>query len=89
MPSVPVDGRPQFDPATVMVANALMGRWLTDGVETVTPGGQYILKNTWPAPKASVGFSGTPAASTLEGKGASKNIDRPMTPARAIWPNLA
>ena len=83
MPTVPVDGRPQFDPATVMVANYSLGRWpLTAGVETVTPGGSYILKNSWPTPPTTnSNFSSSVAASTPEAK------PRPSG-ARALWPHL-
>jgi hypothetical protein len=80
--TAPIDGRPQFDMATVWAANAMAGRWITDGVETVTPGGQYILKNSWPKPKPTPGFSGAIAAS------AAATETKPMTPARALWPNL-
>ena len=84
--SVPQDGRPQFDPTTVMVTNALMGRWpLTAGVETVTPGGKYILKNSWPKPPATnSNFSSSTAASTSAPEAAPKS----SAAARAIWPNL-
>jgi hypothetical protein len=83
MPTVPVDGRPQFVPATVMVANHSLGRWpLTAGVETVTPGGSYILKNSWPTPPTTnSNFSSSVAASTPEAK------PRPSG-ARALWPHL-
>ena len=84
--SVPRDGRPQWDPATIMMANASLGRWpLTAGVETVTPGGSYILANSWPAP-ARTSFSGPTAVSTI--------VDTPpdavasKTAARPLWPNL-
>ena len=39
--TIPVDGRPQFEPSTVMISNAMMGRWpLTAGVEAIVPGGK-------------------------------------------------
>jgi hypothetical protein len=87
MPNVPVDGRPQFDPTTVMVANAMMGRWpLTSGVEAVVPGGAYILKNTWPTPRPSPatngGFSGLAASQ------APPEVPRSSAAARALWPQL-
>jgi hypothetical protein len=84
MPTVPTDGRPQFDPSTVMIANASLGRPLTAGVETVTPWGSYILANTWPKPRPSQptsGFSGLASSPAAE--------PRPMTPGRALWPHLA
>ena len=86
MPTVPIDGRPQFDPATVMLANYSLGRWpLTAGVETVTPGGSYILKNSWPpAPRASVG--GNSPARPVEMPDAAPKLSSEA--ARALWPNL-
>ena len=85
--NVPVDGRMQFEPATVKVTNAVAGRWLTAGVETVTPGGKYILKNSWPpAPRASGGggFSSAVAAT----QAAPDAGPRSGAAARAVWPNL-
>ena len=84
--SVPVDGRAQFDPAAVMMANASMGRWpLTTGVDTVTPGGSYILKNSWPpAPRASVG--GNSPARPVEMPDAAPKLSSEAS--RALWPNL-
>jgi hypothetical protein len=84
MPTAPVDGRPQFDPATVMIANAQLGRWpLTAGVETVTPGGSYILKNSWPTPPTTnSNFSSSVAASPAPAD------TKPRTAASALWPNL-
>ena len=86
MPTVPIDGRPQFDPATVMLANYSLGRWpLTAGVETVTPGGSYILKNSWPpAPRASVG--GNSPARPVEVPDAAPKLSSEAS--RALWPNL-
>ena len=82
--SVPQDGRPQFDPTTVMITNASMGRWLTDGVETVTPGGKYILQDTWPKPPATnSNFSSAVAASS-----APEAAPKSSVAARSIWPNL-
>jgi hypothetical protein len=84
MPTVPVDGRPQFDPATVMLANYSLGRWpLTAGVETVTSGGKYILKNSWPTPPTTnSNFSSSVAASQV------LPDTKPRTAASALWPNL-
>jgi hypothetical protein len=86
MPTVPIDGRPQFDPATVMLANYSLGRWpLTAGVETVTPGGSYILKNSWPpAPRASVG--GNSPAMPVEVPDAAPKLSSEAS--RALWPSL-
>jgi hypothetical protein len=87
--TAPVDGRPQFDPATVWAANAMSGRWITDGVETMTPGGKYILANSWPKPKANGFSSSVTPRPPMSGLASSPTPEpRPMTPARAIWPNL-
>jgi hypothetical protein len=81
--SVPQDGRPQFNPATVMIANASMGRWPTAGVETVVPGGNYILKGTWPTPPTTnSNFSSSVAASQVAPEA------KPRSAASALWPNL-
>ena len=82
--SVPQDGRPQFDPTTVMITNAMMGRWpLTAGVEAVVPGGKYILQDTWPKPPTTNrSFSSSVAAST------SAPAPKPRSPGHALWPNL-
>jgi hypothetical protein len=80
--NVPVDGRPQFDPSVVWTVNAMNGRWITEGVETMTPGGKYILKNTWPKPAPTPGFSGAVAASHAATEA------KPLSPAKALWPHL-
>jgi hypothetical protein len=83
--TIPIDGRPQFDPTTVMITNAMMGRWpLTSGVEAVVPGGAYILKGTYPPsrPSGPSGFSGLAASQ------AQPEAPRSSPAARAIWPNL-
>jgi hypothetical protein len=85
--SVPRDGRPQFDPTTVMITNAMMGRWpLTAGVEAVVPGGKYILQDTWPKPPTTnSSFSSSVAAS----QAAPKSPSTGSSPqARALWPAL-
>jgi hypothetical protein len=84
--SVPVDGRPQFDPTTVMITNAMMGRWpLTAGVEAVVPGGKYILQDTWPKqPATNSNFNSAVAASTSAPVAAPKS----SAAARSLWPNL-
>jgi len=80
--SVPLDGRPQWPASTILTVNAMMGRWpLTSGVETVTPDGRYILKNSWPTPPAAnSSFSSSVATSAPEAK--------PRSAASALWPNL-
>ena len=81
--TIPVDGRPQFEPSTVMISNAMMGRWpLTAGVEAVVPGGKYILQDTWPKPPTTNrSFSSSVAAS-------SAPEPKPRSPGHALWPNL-
>jgi hypothetical protein len=86
--SVPVDGRPQFDPSTVMIANAMMGRWpLTSGVEAVVPGGAYILKGTYPPSRPS-GPSGGGGFSGLAASQATPEAPKSSAAARSLWPNL-
>jgi len=80
--SVPVDGRRQFSATEVMLGNYSLGRPLMAGVEPIG-GDRYVVSGSWPAPKAATGFSGATVAS-----GMSPAPDRPMTPGRAIWPNL-
>jgi len=82
--SVPNDGRPQFDPSVVMITNALAGRSLTAGVETVTPDGRYILANTWPQPRPSGGGGGFSSLAASQAAPETK----PRTAASALWPNL-
>jgi hypothetical protein len=68
----------------VMIANASLGRWpLTAGVETIVPGGKYILTNSWPpAPRSPpTSFSGAVAASQPE-------VPRSSAAARSLWPAL-
>jgi hypothetical protein len=85
--TIPVDGRPQFEPSTVMISNAMMGRWpLTAGVEAIVPGGKYILQDTWPKPPTTNrSFSSSVAASQTAPAVATP---RSSAAARAIWPNL-
>jgi hypothetical protein len=82
--SVPQDGRVQWDPTTIHITNAMMGRWpLTAGVEQVTPDGKYILQNSWPkAPITNSNFSSAVAAST------SPPEPKPRSPGHALWPDL-
>jgi hypothetical protein len=81
MVSVPVDGRPQYSLAEVVIGNADLGRAPMAGVEQVTPSGRYILAGSWPTPKANWmdGPSGPVAVPEVKAK----------SPASAIWPNLA
>jgi hypothetical protein len=74
----------QFPMATVMVANASLGRPLLSGVEPVGYGsGMYTLKGTWPTPKPTPtnSFSSAVAASVPEAKPR-------LSGARALWPHL-
>jgi hypothetical protein len=80
MPSVPIDGRPQFPMLPVVLANHDLGRPLFAGVETVTPGGHYILANSWPAPRTTSPSPAMPAQQAPD--------SRPKTAAAALWPNL-
>jgi hypothetical protein len=81
MPSVPIDGRKQHEKWIVEVVNAMNGREPTAGVAEVVPGGNYIL-DKWPAPsRASYGSGQT--LPPLE-----PEPEKPMTPGRALWPNL-
>jgi hypothetical protein len=82
MPTVPVDGRAQYDLATLLMAGHALGRLPFADVETVTPGGSYILKNSWPA-SSRVKFDGPPTAPAPNA--APKTSTRA---ARAIWPDL-
>jgi hypothetical protein len=85
--SVPRDDRKQWPAATIWAANAMMGRWLTDGVETVAPGGAYILKNSWPTlPATNSNFSSSVAASQAVPDVPPKSSS---TAARALWPALS
>ena len=85
--SVPVDGRMQSPMATVMVANASLGRPLLSGVEPVGYGsGMYTLKGSWPTPKPTPtdSFSSAVAASSAP----EVTAPRSAAPARALWPDL-
>jgi hypothetical protein len=76
--TVPIDGRPQFSLADVAV-NVGMGRRSFDAFEQVGPD-RYVLAGQWPKPAPTP--SGAIAAS------AAATEAKPMTPARALWPNL-
>ena len=83
----PRDGRAQYSLADVVMANASLSRWPFAGVETVTPGGSYILKNSWPpAPRASVG--GNSPAMPVEVPDAAPKLRASSEASRALWPNL-
>jgi hypothetical protein len=82
MPRVPVDGRAQHNPVTVMLANYDLGRPPTAGVEQVTLDGRWILANSWPAPPPVPGRASG-------GMSAASAPVAPRTAAAALWPNLA
>ena len=85
MPTVPIDGRPQFSTLDVTLANVSLGRSPLHGVQQIGPD-RYVLAGSWPTPIKANGFSG-PVAS--EGEGASSpDFPKPRTPGRALWPNL-
>jgi hypothetical protein len=90
MPTVPFDGRPQFDPSVVWTVNALAGRWpLTAGVETVTPDGKYILANSWPKPRPSMTTGASSSQSDFSPlTAAAAPSPASSAQARAIWPQL-
>jgi hypothetical protein len=80
MPSVPVDGRPQFTTIGLALSSVTGGPGLGD-VQQILPGmDRYVVTNAWPKPRPTP--SGAVAAS------AAATEKRPMTPGRAIWPNL-
>ena len=80
MPTVPVDGRKQYEKWIVEVVNAMNRRDPRAGVvEQVAD--KYILDRYPPATRASYGSG--PAMPPLE-----PEPEAPKTPARALWPNL-
>jgi hypothetical protein len=80
VPSVPVDGRPQYPMSAVWMANAAAGRWITAGVQQQV-GDRYIL-DKWLAPtRASYGSP----AGAVEGEPAAP---KSTAAALALWPNL-
>jgi hypothetical protein len=81
---VPVDGRRQWDPTTIMVANAMMGRMPQAGVEKVTLDGRYILKNSWPTPRP----SGPSYSSSTTSSAPVPEAPRSSARARSLWPHL-
>jgi hypothetical protein len=84
MPTVPIDGRQQFDGRTVAVVNAERGRLPYDGFSHIG-GGRYIANDPPPPPRASYGLSPAALASASQATPETK----PRTAANALWPNLA
>jgi hypothetical protein len=80
MITAPVDGRPQFTTVGLALSSVTGGPGLAD-VQQIAPD-RYILPNAWPKPRPTPGFSGAIAAS------AAATETKPMTPAKALWPNL-
>jgi hypothetical protein len=86
MPSVPVDGRRQYDFTTVAIANASLGRMPWDGVQEIFPG-RYVVGGTWPTPTK--GPDRTPDRVFSSAVAASATPEsRPKTAGHALWPNL-
>jgi hypothetical protein len=81
---VPFDGRLQVSASAAMIANAMMGRWVTAGLEPTLDPNTYIVSGTWPRPKPTPtnSFSSAVAAST------SAPEPKPRSPGQALWPNL-
>jgi hypothetical protein len=80
MPTTPVDGRRQFSQTEVILGNVALGRAPMAGVQQIGPD-RYVLAGSWPTPR--------PVSSgPVSGPVSSASDDRPMTPARALWPNL-
>jgi hypothetical protein len=84
MPTVPVDGRPQYPKLTVEILNALAGRPPTAGVVQQV-GDRYIL-DRWPAATRVSGYGGSGRAGPME----TPPIEAPKSSAAAtaLWPNL-
>jgi hypothetical protein len=78
--NVPQDGRPQFTTVGLALSSVTGGPGLDD-VQRIAPD-RYILPNAWPKAAPTPGFSGAIAAS------AAATETKPMTPAKALWPNL-
>jgi hypothetical protein len=85
MPEVPRDSRKQHAAWAVELSNILAGREPRHGVEQAVIGGNYILRQDRPAPRAS-------------GSGVSEPLDiltapavepeAPRTGGAALWPHL-
>ena len=86
MPTVPIDGRRQFSTTDVILGNVSLGRAPFAGVEQIGPD-RYVLANSWPTPRAS-GYSATPISPSGGWASSPAPAPKPMTPARALWPNL-
>ena len=89
MPTVPVDGRMQFPMATVVMTNVSLGRAPFAGVEPVGYGtDRYMVTGSWPKPAPSPISQTTNGPSFSGLTSSSAPAPRPMTPARALWPDL-
>jgi hypothetical protein len=78
MPTVPIDGRPQYPQSAVELVNAQWGRHPQAGVAQSGPG-FYILEKYPPAPRTS-------RQSPMVEVGPPDAV--PKTAAAALWPNL-
>jgi hypothetical protein len=79
MPTIPTDGRPQFSGLDVALFNAARGQMPLAGMSQIGPD-RYVLAGTFPRPSPTPrAFSPAVAATADAG---------PMTPARALWPDL-
>jgi hypothetical protein len=85
--SVPVDGRRQFPMATVVMANASLGRMPFEGVEPVGYGsGLYTIAGQWPTPKPTPTNSFSSAVASTQP--VPETAPKSSVAARSIWPNL-
>jgi hypothetical protein len=85
MPTVPVDGRKQYEKWIVEVANALAGREPTAGVQEQVIGDRYIL-DKYPPPSRVSGNGGGTARPALEPE--PDAAPRSSAAATALWPYL-
>jgi hypothetical protein len=84
MPTVPVDGRKQYEKLAVEIINALAGREPTAGVQQQVIGGRYIL-DRWPPPTRVSGYGSGTARPEPEPDAAPKSS---AAAALALWLNL-
>jgi hypothetical protein len=85
MVEVPRDSRRQYSAWAVELTNILAGRHPQAGVEQVVIGGNYILREDRPAPRAS-GMSPEGPVDVLTPPAIEP--EAPRTAAAALWPHL-
>jgi hypothetical protein len=85
MPTVPVDGRKQYDRWAVEVVNAMSGREPTAGVVEQVIGDRYIL-DKYPPPSRAGGYGGGTGRPALEPE--PEAAPKSTAAALALWPNL-